>query len=157
MLYDIGDTLHPLGRRTAVDCFWAATPATSFLGTVADRIATAPVEAHALALVLPPPPGPLPDAAFSMGGAIYAGIHAEWDDPADDARGLAFVRETGDAIADRTIGHYVGEADHERPGRLAACYAPAAWERLDALRRRYDPEGVFDRTGATRAALRAAG
>lgn len=158
MLYDMTAPMYPEGMRNAVDCFWAASPETSFLGTIAARVAAADLpHVHALALVLPPPAGPLPDAAFSMGGAIYAGVHAVWDAPEDDARGLAWVRDTADAIADRTIGHYVGEADHDRPGRLEACFAPAAWERLAVLRRRHDPTGMFDRTGSGRAPLRAAG
>lgn len=158
MLDDLTAATYPAGKRNAVDCFWAASPGTPLLGTVAERVATAPVaHAHALALVLPPPPGPLPDAAFSMAGAVYAGVHAVWDDPADDAAGVAWLRETADAVAGHAIGHYVGEADHDRPGRLEACYAPAAWERLAALRRRYDPAGMFDRTGGAGAMLRAAG
>lgn len=158
MLYDLTAAAYPAGKRNAVDCFWAASPQTSFLGTIAGRVAASPLaHTHALALVLPPPAGPLPDAAFSMAGAVYAGVHAVWDAPEDDAVGLAWLRETADAVADRTIGHYVGEADHARPGRLEACYTPAAWARLAALRRRYDPDGVFDRTGSAAVPLRAAG
>ena len=158
MLYDLTAPMYPAGMRNAVDCFWAASPETSFLGTIAERVATAPFpRVHALALVLPPPPGPLPDAAFSMGGAIYAGVHAVWESPEDDAKGLAWLRGTADAVADRTIGHYVGETDHDRPGRLEACFSPAAWVKLAVLRRRYDPAGVFDRTGAATVPLRAAG
>jgi hypothetical protein len=158
MLYDLTAPMYPAGMRNAVDCFWGASPQTSFLGTIAERVASADLpHVHALALVLPPPPGPLPDAAFSMGGAIYAGVHAVWEAPEDDARGVAWLRGTADAVADRTIGHYVGEADHGRPGRLEACYSPAVWERLAVLRRRYDPAGIFDRTGAGVEPLRRAG
>lgn len=157
MLYDIGDAMHPAGKRAAADCFWAATPETSFLGTLAERIDASPLpHASALAVVLPPPPGPLPDAAFSMGGAIFGAIHAVYDAPEDDATALDFVRGTSDAVADRTIGHYIGETDHDRPGRLAACFAPAAWERLATLRRRHDPTGVFARAGLGAETLRAA-
>ena len=112
---------------------------------------------HALALVLPPPPGPLPDAAFSMGGAIYAGVHAVWDAPEDDAKGVAWLRETADAVGGshhralrrrgrpRPAGAARGLL---QPGRVGAAGGAAA-----ALR----SGGVFDRTGGASVALRAAG
>jgi FAD/FMN-containing dehydrogenase len=38
----------------------------------------------------------------------------------------------------------VGEADLTiDPGRRAECFTPDALERLEALRRRYDPDGLF--------------
>ncbi|MFM8517269.1 MAG: BBE domain-containing protein [Nevskiaceae bacterium] len=41
-------------------------------------------------------------------------------------------------------GNYINELDaFSRPDLLPRCFAPEAFERLRALRRRYDPEGLF--------------
>ena len=43
-------------------------------------------------------------------------------------------------------GHYVAEADlTSAPARAHHSFTPAAWDRLRALRERYDPDGVFSR------------
>ena len=44
-----------------------------------------------------------------------------------------------------TGGVYVNALDQERPVRDA--YAGEIWERLVAVKRRYDPDGVFDGNG----------
>jgi FAD/FMN-containing dehydrogenase len=48
------------------------------------------------------------------------------------------------ALAPLRRGRYVGEADlTPGPGRRAECFTPDALQRLEALRRRYDPDGRF--------------
>jgi FAD/FMN-containing dehydrogenase len=158
MLYAISDGSHPAGARWAVDSFWGVRPGDGLVAALAERMARAPTpQSFALAAVEAPLPGPLPDAAFSMVGAVFGAAHAIWHDAADDADCVGWLRQTADAASAHAIGHYVGEADLDRPGRLAACYSPEAWEKLAALRLRYDPTGVFDRTGTGAAALRRAG
>ena len=84
----------------------------------------------------------LGDGALSLGGGTGVGIYALWDDPADDAANRAWVRRIDDALAPFRTGRYVGEADLALgPGRRAECFTPEALERLEHLRRRYDPAG----------------
>jgi FAD/FMN-containing dehydrogenase len=41
-------------------------------------------------------------------------------------------------------GGYVNQLDaDEGPDRVRDAYAPAAWQRLVTLKRRYDPDNVF--------------
>ena len=41
-------------------------------------------------------------------------------------------------------GHYVNEVEvRVRPERIRLCYSDDAWARLQALRQKYDPQGVF--------------
>jgi FAD/FMN-containing dehydrogenase len=40
-------------------------------------------------------------------------------------------------------GHYVNEVEARHPDRFRQCFSTVGWERLEALRRRYDPDGVF--------------
>jgi FAD/FMN-containing dehydrogenase len=81
--------------------------------------------------------------ALSIGGGIAAGIYGVWDDPADDARHLDWVREVDAALAPFKIGRYVGEANLTQPGRMAECFTPTALERIQRLRAEYDPQGLF--------------
>jgi FAD/FMN-containing dehydrogenase len=84
------------------------------------------------------------DAALSVGGGTGAGIYALWDDPADDAINLAWVRGIDDALAPFRAGRYVGEADLAiAPERRAECFTPEALTRLVELRTRHDPQGLF--------------
>jgi FAD/FMN-containing dehydrogenase len=49
-----------------------------------------------------------------------------------------------EALAPFRTGRYVGEADLTlSPHRRAECFTPEALERLETIRRRYDPARVF--------------
>ena len=42
------------------------------------------------------------------------------------------------------VGHYVGESDIvAEPTRAERSFARANWQRLQSLRRNYDPDGLF--------------
>ncbi|WP_172332380.1 FAD-binding oxidoreductase [Mangrovicoccus sp. HB161399] len=157
-LYDQVDASYPEGSRMAVDALWSDAPGALF-AALSEGMATAPgAGCHAIATLRSaraPVPG---EGAFSMHGRAFGAVYGLWQDPAEDARGTGWVRGVADAAAPVTKGVYVGEADLERPGRIHRAYAPAALERLLALRGRYDPAGLFRREiaglglSATRAA-----
>jgi len=86
----------------------------------------------------------MPDAAFSMVARTFVLPYAIWDDAADDDRNETWLREAVRSIEDRTVGHYVAEADLAAgPSRSTRSFAPENWERLGELKRRHDPENVF--------------
>ena len=149
-LYDALDPFYPQGARFAVDSTWAGAPDGTYLARLADAVVKAPSErCFALGAVVPPAgrdAPDMPDTAFSMMGAGMGLIYAIWDDPAEDGAHVSWLRKAADAVADQTIGHYVGEADHDRPGRLERCFAPEAWQRLNMLRARHDPQRLFARS-----------
>ena len=61
-----------------------------------------------------------------------------------DEANRAWVRRVDEALAPFRTGRYVGEADlTASPHRRAECFTPDALQRLETLRRRYDPDGVF--------------
>ncbi|GAB4363199.1 MAG: FAD-binding oxidoreductase [Oricola sp.] len=146
------------GRRYAVDTNWSAN-APGMMRRLAQAIEDAPSpESFALSVILPTPDGTaMPDTAFSMAAPAFSATYAIWQDEARDAANIGWMREASAALAPVTLGHYVGEADLALPGRLAACYAPAALERLRQLQRKYDPNGVFQRHAPEGEALRKAG
>ena len=66
----------------------------------------------------------------------------EINDP-DPGRHMAWVRETWEAMQPFSTGGYVNFMSDEPADRLRALYGPDKYERLVALKRRYDPENMF--------------
>jgi FAD/FMN-containing dehydrogenase len=71
-----------------------------------------------------------------------------WQDAADDAREIAWVRDFVAAMQPHARGgHYTNflgaEEAAEREVQTRDSYAPGAWERLVALKDEWDPTNVF--------------
>jgi FAD/FMN-containing dehydrogenase len=78
------------------------------------------------------------------GAALYAGVYGVWSDPAADEVNRGWVRAMGEALRPLASGCYVGEADLDAgPDAARRSYSDAAWRRLAAVRRSYDPDGRF--------------
>jgi FAD/FMN-containing dehydrogenase len=151
VLYDLIMGFFPEGRRYAADAFWAADKSDDLLRGLAEAVASAPSpETFALGVVTPPNMPVPSDAAFSMIGPVFASVYSIWDNARDDAANVGWLRQTSATVLPATIGHYVGEADLERPERLRGAYAPEAWTRLKRLQKRYDPKGIFRRAAGPR-------
>ena len=71
-------------------------------------------------------------------------IIGAWDtnDP-DPHRHIAWVRQTWQAMQPFATGAYVNFLSDEPPARLRAVYGTDKYDRLLALKRRYDPDNVF--------------
>jgi len=84
------------------------------------------------------------EAAFSMAATQYFGAYAFWDERSQDRANLQWLRASLAAVEPLAIGQYVGEADFSvGPNRVARCFSPEAWARLQALRATHDPAGTF--------------
>jgi FAD/FMN-containing dehydrogenase len=71
---------------------------------------------------------------------------AIWEDPAEDAVQIAWARQTADSIAPASYSGagYANYASHdESDTRVRAAYGPERFARLQAVKRRYDPDNVF--------------
>ena len=87
----------------------------------------------------------IPDerTAFSHRDAEYM-FHpiAMWEDPAEDERQIAFVREFSEAMARFATGaaylNFTAEGD-----KVRAAYGEEKWSRLVALKDKYDPDNLF--------------
>jgi FAD/FMN-containing dehydrogenase len=72
-----------------------------------------------------------------------AGIESNWTDAAQDAANIAWAREAQAALAPySTGGSYLNFEDPTDTSRVAAVYG-ANYERLQQIKRRYDPEDLF--------------
>jgi FAD/FMN-containing dehydrogenase len=77
------------------------------------------------------------DARFVMN------VHGRWEDPADDARGIAWARQFFNAAAPyASSGAYVNFMTEEESNRVASAYGDN-YPRLVELKRKYDPTNVF--------------
>jgi FAD/FMN-containing dehydrogenase len=85
------------------------------------------------------------DTAFSGRDALFdLVVTSTWEDPAlDDAR-IAAARAFGDAMAPLSTGRsYVNAIDDITTAKVRAAFGPATYDRLVAVKDRYDPDNVF--------------
>ncbi|MFT4040622.1 MAG: FAD-binding oxidoreductase [Thermomicrobiales bacterium] len=89
---------------------------------------------------------PAEHAAFhGRHAAALLNLEANWSDPADDAANLAWVREALAAMAPYSDGsRYLNFAGFQEEGdtMMRGAFGPH-YARLQAIKRRYDPENVF--------------
>ena len=85
-----------------------------------------------------------PNAAFSVSAPVYIGAYAVWDDAEHDQENITWLRALMASLQPFSEGSYINEIDVEgAPHKLRECFSTQAWERLQHVRRTYDPDGVF--------------
>ncbi len=90
---------------------------------------------------------PVDGAVFGQREARWnvSGI-AIWEDPADDAAQIAWARGLADGLRPSSLSG-AGYANYapvdETPERVRAAYGSKRFQRLAAVKRRYDPQNVF--------------
>lgn len=88
----------------------------------------------------------VPEAAtaYAHRAAPFAiNIHTRWYEPEDDARCTAWVRDFFERTEPFAEGVYVNFLSDEGAERVRDAYPPETWERLVALKNRYDPGNLF--------------
>ncbi|MDQ2964983.1 MAG: BBE domain-containing protein, partial [Chloroflexota bacterium] len=85
------------------------------------------------------------ETAFSGRDALFdLVITATWEDPAADADRMAAARAFGDTMVPLSTGRsYVNTLDETTTDKVRAAYGAATYERLVAVKDRYDPDNVF--------------
>ena len=87
-------------------------------------------------------------AALGYRDAVFnISVMASWLDPADDDEYIAWARETAAAIEPWSVsGGYANYMQADEPlERVRAAYGPESFDRLRALKSRYDPDNVLHR------------
>jgi FAD/FMN-containing dehydrogenase len=148
VLFDNADRFWPEGKRYAVDTMWYSSPPLEVLTIIQDHFATAP-SAHSVILcpILPSLPTDalsLPDAAFSIVASGYVACYSIWEEAGQDEANIEWLRTLMGTLEPLAVGCYVGEADiAANPSQVVNSFARSNWERLQALRKKHDPNGVF--------------
>lgn len=90
---------------------------------------------------------PAGGAAFGQRAARWnASALAIWESPSDDDAAIGWARRVADLLAGASLngGGYVNYSPvDETAERVLASYGGERWDRLVAVKRRYDPENVF--------------
>jgi len=129
--------------RSAVNTIWTARAAEA-IAAVAEPLSRAPSPKTHFVISLRHNRSLRDDACFSAIDRGFVGCYSVWDDPAGDAANFAWTEEATARMQPFATGSYINEMDGFRyPERTARAFSPAARERLAALRRRYDPQGLF--------------
>jgi len=144
------ETLHDLNatppeHRHRVDTLWTNSPAEALEAASRLFIEAPSVKSTELcAFITGGMPSPLLDCAFSMGGDALVICSAMWQQPADDIANARWHRATISAQDEYARGHYIAESDIVTdPSRAERSFAKSTWQRLQALRKKYDPDGLF--------------
>jgi FAD/FMN-containing dehydrogenase len=134
---------YPEEHRYAVDNMWTSAAATDLLPGYRRIAATIPAApSHMMWMNWAPAAGPArPDMAFSVEDDVYVGLYGVWKDGAEDARFESWATERMGEMEHLSSG--IQLADENLARRPAPFLAPEKMERLEAVRRRYDPDGLL--------------
>ncbi|MGQ0696467.1 MAG: FAD-binding oxidoreductase, partial [Nitrospiraceae bacterium] len=145
-LLNLGGMLWPERHRSMADTLWSNSPSSQPLAVARDFFLRAPSPKSLAVCVFSTGDNPavLPDAVFSMTAGTLLLCYSIWERPGDDAANAAWHREMIAALDPFAVGHYVGESDIvTQPARAERSFKRANWQRLQALRRIYDPDDRF--------------
>ena len=129
--------------RFATNDLWTNSP-TETLVVLAKYLEKAPskmttISASFVGIARPPD-----DVSYSIMGKSHIICIPLWKDPNDDVANRAWMHEATAAVQPYSIGHYVNDADIvSSPERVRRSFSQKNWGRLRALRRKYDPDGLF--------------
>ena len=83
----------------------------------------------------------------SRAGEYLLNIYGFWTDPAEDEERIAWVKGFSTAMDRYAIGgqyvNFLGHDETDPRSKALAAYGPAKYERLVAVKRKYDPENLF--------------
>jgi len=135
----------PAGKRVAADHVWSDSAIGDLLLAAHDLPAPSADSTIDIVAFGGHTPVAIPDnAALTVSGGTGIGIYGLWDEPDADDANRAWVRRIDEALVPHRTGRYVGEASLTAAAeRRGQCFTPAALNRLEGIRRRYDPEGLF--------------
>lgn len=133
---------YPTGHRYVADNMWTSASAEDLLPGI-----------HRIVETMPPPPShflmhdwsPSPareELFYGLEDQLNMALYAMWPDPADDDRYRDWPRDNMAAMAHLATG--IGLADENLGRRPARFATDENMARLDVLRAKYDPDGLFN-------------
>lgn len=128
-------------QRYAADNIWTNASATELLPAMHRISETLPAVPSHMMWILWGPELALPDMAFSMQGDIYIAVYSVWNNPSEDAQQQAWVTDHMQALEPLAKG--IQLADENLGARPFRFMSEANLKRLEALRARHDPNGLF--------------
>lgn len=141
------DTLNPRGPfnfgRMGVDTIWTGRIGEALPRLIEDFVHAPTPGCHVVISHLDRPMAPA-NAAARVPGDFFIGLYSVAPDAASDAQAIAWLRKTSARLQPFAAGHYMNEADAEADAtKIGDCFSREGWSKLTAVRRRYDPAGLF--------------
>jgi hypothetical protein len=132
---------NPTGARYAVDNIWTNASAEALLPLMRSLLTGLPTPKSYVFLQCWGPVRQLPDMAYSVQADLYISSNAVYYDPADDARCERWAVQAMRQLDAISVGAQMNDENIEHhPARYLS---PDASRRLEALRRKHDPQGRF--------------
>jgi hypothetical protein len=132
---------NPVGYRYATDNVWTNASADDVVHALRDAFVTLPTEESFSLWFGMAPQRQLPDMALSLQADLYFASYVIWKDEADDERCRAWLAAQMRRMEPISEGLFLADSDFTT--RSAKFLSDAHWQRLEELRTRYDPEGLF--------------
>jgi FAD/FMN-containing dehydrogenase len=131
-------------QRMANDTCWADQTGAA-MRLLAGHIETAPGDSEAVIIMNLRANVDIPDdAAYSVVAPLFVNLATMWDKQQADGENQGWMDAAITLLDPVTTGSYINESDFlRRPERASLYMSPENWKRLEALRRRNDPLGVF--------------
>ena len=129
--------------RYMVDSIWTEDPGQSLLSLAEHFKTTQSARTHVLC-AYGVKTELRADACFSRIANHYIASYMLWNDAAEDAANEAWLRHTNALLQPYSKGTYINEIEATLfPERVKSSFSEESWQRLAALRKKYDPDGVF--------------
>jgi len=130
--------------RYAADTVWSDDPLATLVNAVAEHFAVAPSAQSSILCEVHPKHHDYPDAAFSMHALTSMICYSVWRSPEDDDINIQWLRDAIKKLEPHTVGRFISETDLlAAPDRAEQSFGSDNWERIQSIRKRYDPAGVF--------------
>jgi FAD/FMN-containing dehydrogenase len=146
-LFDASGVLWPADHRNQVEAAFSNSNLADVFHALRDHFIKTPSQTTLIMFALftgSNVPAPLPDAAFSMSARYYGGPWTQWTKAEDDEANTQWHRKCLELLKPFVAGYYIGESDTVTyPHIVQESYTQSKWKRLQELRKKYDPEGVF--------------
>jgi hypothetical protein len=138
-LYDFM-AMGALPGRYAVDGMWTHEPPTTIAPLIHDLISNVPSKKTTI-FVMPWADVEVPNAAFSLQAPLYISAACIWDDERDDERCVAWPGDQMRRLEPHSVG--IQLAEENLINREATFMDAKNLERLEGLRAKHDPTGLF--------------
>ena len=137
--------LFPPRARLLGENMWSDRALANFVPQFSKHVEQAPSPRSFFnMLILPKGRIALPDAAVSMCKQKIMLWYSIWESDDKDAENEKWMVEANKLLKDTVEGRYIGETDlHARPEQVKAAFSEENWQRLQSIRKQYDPDGMF--------------
>jgi FAD/FMN-containing dehydrogenase len=140
-MYEVADSLNPPGWRWSVDGIWCDAPAAEVVAAAAPIFDGLPSRKSFVLWMLWGGYPTREDACWSAQAPLYLSPNAGWQDPADDLVHEDWVHGSLARIGHLSRGTQFSDANPADRADLGLSAANA--QRLEELRSKFDPDGVF--------------